>query len=311
MTDTLKRYLIAHENIRVQTVQLSQSWQTGLKHQNLPRVVQQLLGELTAAAALLASNIKFDGSLVLQIQGDGPVALLVAECSSDLKIRATASLRENAHIPEDGSLQTLINHNGQGRFVVVLDPSHKAAGMQPYQGIVPLEGTTIAEALEQYMLTSEQLETKLWLASDQQSSAGLMLQRLPQEGGTNADKSDSAENSQQEKWDDLLPLFETVNQAELLNTESDTLMHRLLWQEELLAFEPKSVAWHCPCTRQRVISMLQMLGEAEVTEIFQEQNQIEVACNFCGKPYSFDAIDCKQIFLDQHDTPSQNSHSIH
>src|SRR5690554_5124294 len=183
MSDLLKKFLLPDRSTRVQAVRLSRSWQTGLSHQSLPLPVQTLLGELVAAATLLAANIKFDGSLVLQLQGDGPVALLVVECTADLAVRATATLREGHEVPEDGTLQTLLNLNGDGRFVVVLDPNRKETQMQPYQGIVSLEGETVAQVLELYMRSSEQLETRLWLAADDRHCAGLLLQRLPGEGG--------------------------------------------------------------------------------------------------------------------------------
>lgn len=190
MTDQLKKYLLPDHSTRVQAVRLSNAWQTGLAHQSLPECVQTLLGELVAAATLLAANIKFDGSLVLQLQGDGPVALIVVECTADLSIRATATLRENHDIPADGTLQTLLNKNGEGRFVVVLDPKREDSTMQPYQGIVPLEGSSVAQVLELYMKSSEQLDTRLWLAADDKYCAGLLLQRLPGQGGTTPKTSD-------------------------------------------------------------------------------------------------------------------------
>src|SRR5690606_31827297 len=180
MTDLLKKYLFQDHSVRVQAVRLDEAWRTGLAHQSHPPCVQRLLGELTAAAVLLASNIKFDGSLVLQLQGDGPVALIVVECTSDLTIRATASLREGLSVPRDGNLQSLLNSQGQGRFIVVLDPQRKNAAMQPYQGVVPLEGDSVAQVLEHYMRNSEQLDTRLWLAADAHHTAGLLLQRMPE-----------------------------------------------------------------------------------------------------------------------------------
>src|SRR5690606_38155353 len=144
MTDQLKKYLFQDQSARVQAVKLASTWQTGLAHQHYPACIQRLLGELMAAAVLLSSNIKFDGSLVLQLQGDGPVALVVVECSAELTIRATAKLREGAEVPEDGTLQSLLNSNGLGRFMVVLDPNREVTDMQPYQGIVPMEGETVA-----------------------------------------------------------------------------------------------------------------------------------------------------------------------
>lgn len=315
MSDLLKKFLLPDRSTRVQAVRLSRSWQTGLSHQSLPLPVQTLLGELVAAATLLAANIKFDGSLVLQLQGDGPVSLLVVECTSDLSIRATATLREGQEVPEDGTLQTLLNHNGQGRFAVILDPNRADTQMRPYQGIVPMEGDSVAQVLELYMHASEQLDTRLWLAADTQHCAGLLLQRLPGTGGHSTADTDGdgtkTERSPEETWNHVAHLFHTVEPPELLQTDTDTLIHRLLWEEDLIAFDPQAVRWHCPCTRQRVADMLNMLGQDEVNAILKEQTTIRVSCNFCGKPYEFDAVDCGSLFVDRANTPDTRNPSVH
>lgn len=309
MTDQLKKYLLPDHSTRVQAVRLSTAWQTGLAHQSLPECVQTLLGELVAAATLLAANIKFDGSLVLQLQGDGPVSLVVVECTADLSVRATATLREGHDIPADGTLQTLLNSDGQGRFVVVLDPNRSHTQMQPYQGIVPLEGSSVAQVLELYMKSSEQLDTRLWLAADDQHCAGLLLQRLPGQGGTAP--QDSEERPPAGTWEDISQLFRTVETPELLDTDTDTLIHRLLWEEDLIAFDAEDVRWHCPCTRQRVADMLQMLGKDEVMSILDEQDNITVSCNFCGKPYAFDSVDCAGLFVDSASKVDSSNKSVH
>lgn len=163
MTDLLKKYLSEDRSVRIQAVRLHETWlQAQVNHQH-PPAVTRLLGELVAASTLLAANIKFDGSLVLQIQGDGPLALLVVECRSDLSLRATVKVREGQSIPDNGTMQSLLNANGNGRFMVVLDPQRKVPGQQAYQGIVPLEGETVAEALGHYMKASEQLDTQCGL----------------------------------------------------------------------------------------------------------------------------------------------------
>lgn len=309
MTDQLKKYMLPDHSTRVQAVRLSDTWQTGLAHQDLPDCVRSLLGELVAAATLLAANIKFDGSLVLQLQGDGPVALLVVECTADLSVRATATLREGHDVPADGTLQTLLNRHGEGRFVVVLDPNRGDTQMQPYQGIVPLEGSNVAQVLELYMKSSEQLDTRLWLAANEKHCAGLLLQRLPDQGG--AQHEDRHQRSPETTWEEVSHLFHTVETPELLDTDTDTLIHRLLWDEDLIMFDPENVRWHCPCTRERVADMLQMLGKDEVMSILDEQNSIEVSCNFCGKPYTFDAVDCAELFIDNAHKVDPKNQSLH
>lgn len=310
MSDQLKKYLFQDHSTRVQAIRLTEAWQTGLEHQHYPACVQALLGELVAAAVLLASNLKFQGSLVLQLQGDGPIALIVVECSASLTIRATATLREGHAVPADGSLQSLLNTNGQGRFIVVLDPDRQATDMQPYQGIVPLEGDTVAQVLELYMRNSEQLDTRLWLASNETDAAGLLLQRMPGHGG-HAARAVGAAGNNDDTWERAVALASTIRTPDLLGLDTDELIRRLFWEETLLSFPAQDVIWSCPCTRERVVNMLRMLGQDEIQEILSERDHIDVACNFCGKPYRFDAVDCAGLFLEQRDTPDSPSTSVH
>src|SRR5690606_30583076 len=162
-------------------------------------------------------NIKFNGSVVLQLQGNGPVRLIVVECTADLGLRATAHMRENAGLPDDGTVQTLLNADGQGRFMVMLDPAQRDSGTPAYQGIVPREGESVAAALEHYMRHSEQLDTRMWLAADGQHCAGFLLQRLPEAGGQ------GGESNSEPSWDRFIALADTLQTAELLDEETDTL----------------------------------------------------------------------------------------
>lgn len=312
MTDQLKKYLFQDHSTRVQTVRLETAWQTGLAHQHYPESIQRLLGELTSAAVLLASNLKFDGSLVLQLQGDGPVALIVVECGADLDIRATATLREGHEIPADGTLQSLLNAHGQGRFIVVLDPNRNSTDMQPYQGVVPLEGDTVAQVLELYMHNSEQLDTRIWLAADATRSAGLLLQRLPSHGGnTQASEPADSDRPTESTWERASVLAATLKSAELLELDSDAIIHRLFWEEILTAFPAQTIRWWCPCTRERVAGMLRMLGREEVESILSESEKIDVSCNFCGKPYQFDAVDCAALFAQPVNAIQDGTQSLH
>ena len=305
MSDTLHKYLALDHATRVQAVRLTDTWRTGLAHQDHPPVLQRLMGELSAAAVLLAGNIKFNGSVVLQLQGNGPVRLIVVECTTDLGLRATAHLREDAGIPDDGTLQTLLNADGQGRFMVMLDPERREAGTPAYQGIVPLEGETVADALEHYMRNSEQLDTRMWLAADERHCAGFLLQRLPEAGGR------AAESAEEPSWDRFVVLAETLQTAELLDEDTDTLIHRLFWEENLIALEEQEVRWHCPCTRERVAGMLRGLGRQEIEDILSEHEHVDIVCNFCGKPYRFDAIDCAQLFIQPQDSPRASGGAVH
>lgn len=292
-TDHLQKYLLEDRSTRIQTVDLTETWLTGLAHQSYPPVVRNLLGQLCAASVLLASNIKFNGSLVLQLQGDGPLALIVVECQSDLSLRATVQLRQELVVPDNATFQSLLNSNGNGRFIVILDPADRQEGQQPYQGVVPMQGDSVAQVLEHYMKQSEQLDTRIWLAANGSRATGLLLQRLPDHGGTAEDTE-----THHESWQRAGILAQTLTTQEMLSESPDTLIHRLFWEEPLLTFEPQPVRWFCPCTRERVANMLKMLGQAEIESILSEQEKVDIACNFCGKPYSFDAIDCARLFID-------------
>lgn len=309
MTDQLKKYLLEDRSVRVQAVRLTDTWKAAQANHDYPPAITHLLGELVAASTLLAANIKFDGSLVLQIQGDGPIALLVVECRSDLSLRATVKIREGHVVPAEGDMQSLLNPGGNGRFIVVLDPQAKVPGQQAYQGIVPLEGDTVAEALQHYMKASEQLDTRLWLAADAEYAAGMLIQRLPYHGGS--DSAALSEQAASETWDRTSALAATLKRDELLATDIDTLIHRLFWEETLVAFEPAPVRWHCPCTRERVANMLRSLGEAEVKDILAERGQVDVSCDFCGKPYAFDAVDCAALFTGNPHASDQTPPTVH
>lgn len=291
MTDQLQKFLSEDRSTRIESVDLRQTWQAAQAHHDYPPSVAALLGELVAASTLLAATLKFDGSLLLQLQGDGAIALMVVECRADMSIRATVKLRDRP-LPIQRDLQSLLNPGGSAKFIVVLDPPKNTPGRQAYQGIVPLEGDSIAQALEQYMLRSEQLHTRIWLAADAERCSGLLLQRLPLQGGNQQTEVLSAE----ETWQRAQRLAETLTAKEMLEVTQDTLLHRLFWEETLLTFDPRPISWKCSCTRERVADMLKMLGRAEVEDILETQGKIEVACEFCGQPYLFDGVDSALLF---------------
>ena len=254
----------------------------------------------------------------MQIHGDGPVKLMVVECDADLNMRATAKLREGAIIAEDANLSALIHAHGQGRFVITLDPNDKLPGQHAYQGIVPLDGESVATVIENYMMRSEQLDTKIWLAADDSVARGMLLQKLPMSGGyQTVDKNDAtaeatAEN-ETEAWNRAIALGGTLKRSELLNTDIETLMHRLFWEETLRVFALQHPKFMCNCSREKVGNMLKMLGEPEITSAVTELGKLDVNCDFCGKLYSFDKVDCAQLFIastvvEGIETPSASKH---
>jgi len=291
VADQLLKFLVQHAPVRGEVVRLDRAWQQMMAAHDYPPAVVRLLGEATVAAALLSSNIKFNGALVLQIHGDGPVPLLMVECQSDLRLRATAKLAPGAVVPEDADWQALVNAHGRGRCAIMLDPRDRRPGQAPYQGVVPLAGAGIAAAIEAYMRQSEQLDTRLWLASDAAAAAGVLLQRLPDHGGAAGHAVQDAD-----AWDRVNHLAGTLQAAELLTTEPATLVRRLFWQESLEHYAPLTPRFECVCSRARVGRMLVALGRAEVDAIVAEQGRVDVTCDFCNTHQVFDAVDVAHLF---------------
>lgn len=289
--DTLQRFIFENAAVRGELVEISETWKQIQARKEYPAPVRALLGELLAAAALLTANLKFKGMMILQMHGDGPVKLLVIECDSDLRLRATAKLKPDAAIPEGAGMKELVNIHGQGRFVITLDPADKLPGQQPYQGIVPLDGDSVATAIENYMQRSEQLDTKLWLAADENVARGLLLQKLPREGGAGTQVADDLE-----AWNHTVTLASTVRNEELLSTDINTMLRRLFWEETIRVFEPNHPSFHCSCSREKVGNMLRMLGKPEIDAALADLGELSINCDFCGQHYSFDKVDCAQLF---------------
>lgn len=304
MADEIHRFLLQEAPIRGESIRLTQEWQEVVKRHKLPAALESALGELTAAAVLLGAALKFDGALVLQIFGDGPVHLVVVESNSGSslgsKFRATAKLREDvdpSSIDPDTSFIDLVNPKGGGRFVMTLDPRIKLPGQQVYQAIVPLEGNSVADILAGYITHSKQVPTRLWLSADNQQASGLLLQKLPDEGGTIDLKTfDAQVKLGAESWVRLQQLADTVTPAELLETDTQTLLHRLFWQEPMRNFDQRGCQFSCTCNREKVGNMLQTLGAKEIESILEERGKVEVNCDYCNTHYEFDAVDAAALF---------------
>ena len=286
MSDCLQPFMFDRADVRGAVVNLDATWREVLQRRDYPVAVRTLLGEAMAAAALLASTIKFAGALVLQTQASdarAPMRLMVVECNADLAMRATAKLGDGASIHQRQSLAGLV---GDGKLVITLDAGD---GQPAYQGVVPIEGEHLGTALEHYMQRSEQLETRIYLAADDERAAGLLIQRMPREGGAAAG-SDAA------YWDDALALAHTIKSQELLTLHPREVIRRLFHQFDLRLFDPRGTRFRCSCSRERVAGMLRMLGQAEVDSIVAEQGAVSVDCEFCNQHYGFDAIDAAQVF---------------
>lgn len=289
MSDLLLKFSFNGAHARGEIVQLGAAWREMTAHHQYPPAVMRVLGEMAAAAALLATRIKFNGALVMQIYGDGPLQLLVIECQPDLALRATAKVRDEA-VADDISLQDLLNRGGKGRFVITLDPKDRMPGQQAYQGIVALEGDSVAEVLQTYMRQSEQLETRIWLACNEQAAGGLLLQRLPKDDRFASDAPD------EDTWERLSALARTVTAEELLSLAPDTVLHRLFWQESLDQYAPLKPRFQCSCSRERIAKMLVSLGQEEVDSIISEQGSVTVTCEFCSRVYSLDLVEAAGLF---------------
>ncbi|MFL9609129.1 Hsp33 family molecular chaperone HslO [Methylobacillus sp. Pita2] len=288
ISDQLHRFLFESTSVRGNIVHLDESFSQALQHHDFPSVLSQALGELMAASVLLAATLKLQGgALVLQVQGKGPLKLLVVECTSDLGIRATAKWSE-----ELGGM-SFSEMVSDGHFVITLDPRD---GGQAYQGIVPVEGASIAEILQNYMQRSEQIDTRMWLACNGKSAAGMLVQKLP----------DQPDNADPDAWNRITMLADTVQDEELLDLAAVSLIKRLFNEEDVRLFKEQAIKFHCSCSRESVGNMLRMLGEEEVADILAEQHTIDINCDFCNAEYHFDQVDAEQLFTAEIVLPGNN-----
>jgi molecular chaperone Hsp33 len=309
MSDRLHKFLFEGAPMRGMLVLLESGWQELLARRAgaapWAPALRDLVGEMTAASVLMHANLKFQGALILQIQGDGPVSLAVAEARGDLGYRATATVK--GPVGEAATLPEMVNLQGQGRCAITLDAIDRAPGQQPYQGVVPLHGDRreplmqVAQVLEHYMLQSEQLDTRLVLAANAQRAAGLLIQRLPLEGignlqGQGKDVRNEDTIGQSEDFHRIALLAATLQRDELLALDEELILRRLFWQERITRFEPLAPRFACTCSGDRVRGMLRGLGRDEIEGIIAEREMVEVGCEFCGLQYRFDAVDVGAMF---------------
>ena len=301
---TLTKFLFEGLPVRGMLVRLTDSWQEVLHRRqaigaHAPEV-RVLLGEMAAAGVLMQANIKFNGALVLQVYGDGPVKLAVAEVQPDLAFRATAKVV--GEVPAGAQLEALLNVHDQGRCAITLDPRDRLPGQQPYQGVVPLHGDhreplqQVQQVLEHYMLQSEQLDTRLVLAADDNVAAGMLIQRMPVEGEGNLGRRNEDDIGLSEHFNRIAMLAATLTRDELLTLPGERILHRLFWEETLRVFEPAAPRFACTCSRERVRHMLRGLGREESDSLIAERGEVEVGCEFCGLQYRFDAVDVGEMF---------------
>ena len=290
--DLLYRYLFEEYEVRGELVQLDHTYRHIIDAQNYPVQVQQLLGELLVATSLLTATLKFEGSITVQLQGDGPVRLAVINGDNNQQLRGVA--RFEGELPSDGKLQSLI---GNGQLVITITPEQG----ERYQGIIALEADTLAACLEQYFAQSEQLATRLWIRTGhhegQPRAAGILLQELP------AQSEDHSED-----FDHLVQLTTTIKDEELFGLEAEEILYRLYHQDKVRVFDPQAIEFRCTCSRARCEGALLQIEKQEAVAMVQELGKIDMHCDYCGAHYEFDGIDIETLFSR---APGNDANQLH
>jgi molecular chaperone Hsp33 len=330
----VRRFILENQPVRGYWVDLDSAWQALRAHQQYTPAVQNLLGEAVSASVLLAATLKFEGTLTLQLEGKGDVRLLVAQCSNDFKVRAIARLSEDAPTPNEAptssaaadssttdraesapgifdlgprtdgaeafavlpkaadavaaaSFRQLVGENG--RVIVTIEGGDN--GMR-YQGIVPLDGDSLAECLESYFASSEQLPTRLRLAANGERTVGLLLQKLPEHGGAEVEEDSPSAVA----WQDAERGIAAVRATDLVGASLQSVLETRFGQRDVRVFKGSPVEFSCRCSQARVAGLLRSLGADEVRDVLREQGAVEVTCEFCQRPYKFDAFAVEQLF---------------
>ncbi|MCG6970800.1 MAG: Hsp33 family molecular chaperone HslO [Gammaproteobacteria bacterium] len=294
--DSLQRFLFENAPIRGELVRLNATWQEVLQRHTYPEPVRNLLGEMMAASALLSAMLKFEGSLIMQIQGSGPLTLAVSECTSERNLRAIANWHDDL---SGASLPELV---GKGSLAITIEPKQG----RRYQGIVDVGSGSLTKAIEDYMHRSQQLETRMWLAVDETQASGLLLQKMPE--SEDLHERDLLEEDA-DAWNRVTVLADTVHQDELATLPFDQLLRRLFYEEDVRLFEAEPVSFRCSCSKDRVHNTLRMLGYEEIISLFEERPIISVNCEFCNHLYEFDRVDIEELFAS--DFKVEGSHTKH
>lgn len=279
--DKLHRFIFDHCDIRGEIITLADSYRAVLDNHNYPAPIQQLLGQFLAAAGLLSATLKFDGILTLQARGNGPLSLLMADCTRQHNLRAIAEFDAEYDYQND-DLASLI---GSGQLAITIDPSKG----QRYQGIVPLEKHNLAACLEDYFNQSEQLPTRIWLSADGKQAGGLFLQALPRQ-------LEADENQNAKMWEHLTSLADTIKPEEQLGLAHSDQLFRLFHQDNVRMFPATNLQFACSCSEERTTTILKSMNRTELEQIIEEQGLIEVSCHFCNQLYRFGSKDIDRLF---------------
>ncbi|EKO3815129.1 Hsp33 family molecular chaperone HslO [Vibrio harveyi] len=277
--NVLNRYLFEDLSVRGELVQLDEAYQRIISSKEYPAALQKLLGELLVSTTLLTATLKFEGSITIQLQGDGPVSLAVINGDHDQKIRGVA--RWEGDIAEDASLHDMM---GKGYLVITIEPKKG----ERYQGVVGLEGETLADVIEGYFANSEQLKTRLWIRTGEHEgkkhAAGMMIQVMPDGTGTPED------------FEHLEQLTATVKNEELFTLPANELLYRLYNQDSVRLYEPQPVEFHCGCSRERSGAAIITVNKTEIYDILAEEGSISLHCDYCGTSYTFDEPEITELY---------------
>lgn len=279
--DQLQRFLFEHTGVRGELAHLDASWQAVLRDGDYPAPLRELLGQSLAAVVLLSATIKFQGSLTLQIQGNGPVTLLVVQADAQRHVRGLAKWHGAV------AQTALPDMFGAGRLAITVEPER---GGERYQSIVELQRGGLAATLDNYFACSEQLNTRLWLAADGNSCAGLLLQELP----------GKVTDARHEDWNRIVHLGSTISDAELLSLPGREVLRRLYHEELVRLFEAEAISFRCTCSRARIEATLRSLGYPEIKDLIEQEETLQVDCEFCRQRHEFDAVDIERIFAAPH-----------
>lgn len=296
--DQVRRFIIENQPVRGHWVRLGEAWRALREHKDYPPAVRDLLGQAVCASVLLAATLKFKGTLTVQLEGKGALRLLVSQCTNDFGVRAVARFADGSPLEQtlpgiDKPLDTetfrrLVGEDG--RLVVTVEAAERD---MRYQGIVPLNGRTMAECLEQYFASSEQLPTRVQLAADSRDATGLLVQKLP--GHEAAEESAEAAETQS-AWNDAQGTVDTLGPEDLLRLPIEAVLAVNLAKQDVRLFAGVPVRFECRCNPDRVASILRALGADEVREVLKEQGAVTVTCDYCDRPYRFDAVDVERLF---------------
>lgn len=284
--DLLHRFIFDDCDVRGEIVTLGDSYRQVMNNNDYAPAIQRLLGEFLAAASLLSGTLKFNGLISIQGRGEGPLSMVMAECTHHRDLRGIVRL--NPEFAESDTVgESLSDLLGKGIIAITIEPEQG----ERYQGLVPMESEHLAGCLEHYFYQSEQLKTRLWFAAGEQSATGFLLQALPRQ-------INSDEEANRDHWETLCTLADTVSDEELLGLDHPTLLHRLFHEQPLRLFEPAQLKFACSCSRERSANALLSLGREEVEQLLVEQGSIDIDCQFCNRHYSFDTKDIRELLGD-------------